>query len=131
MRKVRNNGYLESIPTTKRGLINPIDARFYYIRDGEGHPRTTVCLGKDRTGKISRGISICSDNDTVNKPKGRKLAYIRMNQARTSGETTGIIASSDRSSVANFMDDNPSIDFKSEADILASCFELSILESLD
>ncbi len=131
MSKVRNNGYLESIPTTKKGLINPSDARFYYIRDEEGHPRTTVCLGKDKTGKISRGISICSDNDTVNKPKGRKLAYIRMNQARTSGETTGFIASSDRSSVADFMDDNPSIDFKSEAHIDASEYELSLLKSLD
>lgn len=131
MKRVRNNGYLESIPTTKRGLINPSDARFYYIRDMLGHPRTTVCLGKDRTGKISRGISICSESDTVNKPKGRKLAYIRMNQARTSGDSTGIITSSDRSSVADFMDDNPNLDFKSEADIKATCFELSILESLD
>ncbi len=131
MSRVRNNGYLESIPTTGKGLINPSDARFYYIRDEHGHPRTTVCLGKDRTGKISRGVSICSGNDTVNKPKGRKLAYIRMNQARTSGKTTGIISSSDRSSVADFMDENPSIDFKSEAHIEASDFELSLLESLD
>ncbi len=131
MSKVKNNGYLESIPTTKKGLINPSDARFYYVRDEQGNPRITVCLGKDRTGKIARGISICSEKDTVDKCKGRKLAYIRMNQARTSGKTTGSIACSDRSSVADFMDANPDIDYKSEAEVEVSAFETSLLKSLD
>ena len=128
MRKT-NNGYLNNVPTTTKGLINPCDARFYYARDEHGHPRITVCLGKDKTGGVARGISICSEGDTVDKREGRKLAYIRMNQAKTSGTTTGPIG--DRPSVTAFNLGNPDINFKSEAHAEVNAFEQDLLKTLD
>lgn len=129
--KKGNNGYLENIPKTSKGLINPNDARFYYVRDEQGHPRTTVCLGKTKNGEIVRGIAICSKNDVVDKRKGRNLSYIRMNQARYSGKTTGLITCIDRSSVVYFVDENPDIDFKSECSVKASKFEEDLIKTLD
>lgn len=132
MSKARKNGYLESIPTTAKGLINPSDAKFYYSRDEYGHPRITVCLGRDdRTGKVARGISICSKNDTVDKSKGRKLAYVRMNQAKASGTTTGLITCDDLSAVTTFQSENPDINFKSEAHAEVNAFEQDLLKTLD
>jgi hypothetical protein len=86
-----NKGYLGNIPTTKRGLINPSDARFYYLKDENSHhPRVTICLGNDN-GKPVRGIAICSLDDKLDKNEGRKLAYIRMKNAKRTKQSNEAI----------------------------------------
>ncbi len=126
-----NNGYLENIPKTSKGLINPSDARFYYVRDEHGHPRTTVCLGKTKNGEIVRGVAICSENDVVDKQKGRQLSYIRMNQAKKTSQNKEPISALGRSSVSDFVDNEPNINFKSEGAVKASPFEEDLLKNLD
>ncbi len=131
-KKPRDMGYLENIPVTVKGLINPKDARFYYVKNAKGHPSVTVCLGKnDGTGAIARGVAICSGSDTVDKHKGRKLAYCRMIKAKKSCCTDEPILCSGRTSVAELLDNEPAIDYKSEANIDASDFEKGLLATLD
>ncbi len=146
-KKPKNNGYLQDIPVTAKGLINPKDARFYYIKSEDGHPRTTVCLGIAADGSTARGVAICSYSDTVDKLKGRQLAYIRMRtaldkwckvKAKAKKENTdvarynaGLIACTFRESVADLYASEADIDFKSEAPVQASKFEKGLLATLD
>lgn len=50
---------------------------FYYLRDDNNHPRTTVCLFRAPNNKIYRGLSICSHQDGIDKNQGRNKAMGR------------------------------------------------------
>lgn len=129
--KQKTQGYLQNLPVTSKGLINPTNARFYYVRDENGHPRTTVCLGKSKTGAIVRGVSVCSQRDIVSKDTGRKLAYIRMTQASENQKTSQPLSNSEQESVAQLMDTKQYIDYKSEYDVKTTSYENNLLKSLD
>jgi len=75
---------------------------YYYYRsnkltkDGktENHPRITVCiLGENYT--YSRGISICSLKDNIDKVKGKKIAKNRAIKALDTKTTSQPIARSE------------------------------------
>lgn len=75
-------GYLSNLPKTAKGLIEPQDARFYYLRDiVNNQPRGVVCLGLDN-GVPVKGVALCSVEDCFDKNEGRKLAYVRMKKAQ-------------------------------------------------
>ena len=52
---------------------------FYYLRSlsemGRIHPYACVCVVKSSTGKIARGVAVCSPNDHFTKQIGRNKAY--------------------------------------------------------
>ncbi len=55
---------------------------YYYLRNEQGHPVVTICLGVlGRTKDIARGIGICSPSDTVCKKEGRRWARKRTMKA--------------------------------------------------
>jgi len=57
--------------------MNPI---YYYIRDKNNHPIITVCL-LENNGDISRGIAVCSKQESPWKNYGRALAFKRARKA--------------------------------------------------
>ena len=75
---------------------------FYYFRDSNNQPVITVCLIKDKSGDIARGIAICSKKDNFRKKDdavllnkryrlvtgGRTIAYQRAIEALKSKKTT-------------------------------------------
>ena len=65
--------------------------RYYYHRDYENKPIITVCLLKNGK-EISRGISICSNDDVPCKKTGRKIALTRAMWALDNKDTTCDIA---------------------------------------
>ncbi|GAG90792.1 unnamed protein product, partial [marine sediment metagenome] len=58
-------------------MIHPI---YYYIRDEDHHPIVTVCLLKNN-GDISRGVAVCSKQESPHKAYGRALAFKRAKKA--------------------------------------------------
>ncbi len=50
---------------------------YYHLRDHLKRPIITVCLLKDASGLVHRGVSICSSKDIPKKVVGRGIAYGR------------------------------------------------------
>jgi len=85
---------------------------YYYKTKKHNHPRVTICLvvdGQDH----SRGVSICSRLDSIDKRKGRSLARGRALKAFYTKQTSLPI---DRDEGIAIIDDTPSpvFSYKSE-----------------
>ena len=117
----------EELETTSKGIINPPDVRFYYLRDADNHPYVTVCVGTDTSGIISRGVAICSRNDAINRGEGRKRSYARMQIAQEQGSASRPIAHTENSTVASVMDAH-GFDFKAEYDATPTEYERKLLD---
>ena len=80
---------------------------FYYFRDANNNPVITVCLTKNISGEVSRGIAICSDKDnfrkkdTMTSSGGRSIAYKRAIKALIVKETSLPIKSKRALSIIN------------------------------
>jgi hypothetical protein len=61
---------------------------YYYLRDKEKRPITTICLIQCEDGYWSRGISICSENGSPVKSIGRIKAYGRAKKAMIRKESS-------------------------------------------
>jgi len=123
-------GYLSNLPTTKTGLINPSDGRFYYLKDTYGNKRVTVCLGNDN-GTPVRGIALCSLEDKLNKNTGRKLAYVRMRQAlKHQNSTDKIVLGGKGAQALQEIKGLAGISFKSEYDANVNEFEDDLITDL-
>ena len=46
---------------------------YYYYRDASNVPKVTICLIKEEE-EVARGVSVCSEQDIVEKKQGRKQA---------------------------------------------------------
>ena len=75
---------LAATQTNKTMNTNRYEEHYYYARDNKPnnpgkHPLACVCIIKDKTtGKMHRGISICSTNEkSFNKDTARGIAFQR------------------------------------------------------
>lgn len=53
---------------------------YYYLRDRGNRPIVTICLGEDK-GKVARGMSVCSLEDSPQKSVGRRIARSKVLKA--------------------------------------------------
>lgn len=62
---------------------------YYYMRDGHGHPRITVCLIRDDMNRYHRGIALCSfDEKQIDKKAGKRRAKARAMTALHTRQTS-------------------------------------------
>ena len=81
-------------------MNNPI---YYYIRDKENHPIITVCLMTDNK-KTSRGIAVCSKQESPDKAYGKALAFKRAKKAMKAQDNLFIVA---RDEIIEILDELP------------------------
>lgn len=60
---------------------------YYYLKN-DGHLYGCVAIIEHEDGTISKGVSICSSNDTFNKNHARGLAFQRLNEVLKTKEST-------------------------------------------
>ena len=68
-------------------LLKDFGAYFYYLREEGRHIFGGVCLKKDAEGVWSRGISLCSNKDRLDKDMAKKCARSRATTASMKKES--------------------------------------------
>jgi len=110
---------------------------FYYFRDGLNRPIVTVCVLYDKHKNICcRGISICSENDIINKENGRDYAEDRAVQAHVFKFNNNLIRKTDiKEIILSIVEANPELNknllqfgCKSEYNVTLTDFEKSKLK---
>jgi hypothetical protein len=86
---------IENVQETAKAMFTRF--QHYYVRNG-GHPVATIVVGiRKGTGKICRGISICSVQENFDRAEGLRRAIKRMvDAAKRHGSDEPIHTGSDR-----------------------------------
>lgn len=119
--------------------MNSEKEKLYYIRDRNLAPRVTVCLLESEDGQVTRGISLCSYLDIINKKEGRNKARGRATKAMYQKSSSGQIENSfdskiilsDLVEIANDFEILNRFEYLSEFNPKLTTFEMKLLDKIE